>query len=432
MYPAVRCGSIKSGLFAPLPGASHADLAAENGYRTRRKVIQGSDFMAWHTLGAARCLSYDFDSAKPAVSASVTKGRPVPSGLFRFSQSAMRTRRDALGRRTEGGDFVEATVAFACLVACACLTLPAAVIAESSSDKTARPTITCSTTQIADFTRQVVGERCTVHCVLAPGQDPHTFEITPDVVSLVRAADLCLDNGLHLEGDDWMRTVAEQEGKPIKSCTDGIPPLVLQHLSKPVKDPHAWFSPQNAAKYVGNILTAVSSIDPTHADEYAARADLYREQLRALHGWTRREINKIPVSRRVLVTSHDAFNYFCKVYGLRPSSPVGWSTQEVGAEVTLASRKLVVDSIRNAGVPAIFVETSVNPDAVREIAREAGVRVGGELYSDSMGPLGSAGETYVGMMRENVIAIVTALGDPVTDTPHTAGMEQALLTEDVP
>ncbi len=284
--------------------------------------------------------------------------------------------------------------------------------AETVADESTRPTITCSTTQIADFTRQVVGDRCTVHCVLAPGQDPHTFEITPDVVSLVRSADLCLDNGLHLEGDDWMRTVAEQERKPIKSCTDGIPPLVLQHLSKPVKDPHAWFSPQNAAKYVGNIVAAVSATDPEHADEYAARAELYRGQLRALHVWIRREINKIPVTRRVLVTSHDAFNYFCTVYGLQPKSPVGWSTQEVGAEVTLASRKLVVDSIRDAGVPAIFVETSVNPDAVREIAREAGVRVGGELYSDSMGPPGSAGETYIGMMRENVIAIVTALGEP--------------------
>lgn len=313
-----------------------------------------------------------------------------------------------------------AAASWPCLPTLLCLALAVPVVADTSSDAS-RPTITCSTTQIADFARQVVGDRCIVHCVLAPGQDPHTFEITPDTVSLVRAADLCLDNGLHLEGDDWMRTVAEQEGKPIKSCTDGVPPLVIGDQAKPVKDPHAWFSPMNAAKYVGNIVESISKVDPEHATEYVARADLYREQLRALHIWARREINKIPASRRVLVTSHDAFNYFCNVYQLQSSSPVGWSTQEVGAEVTLASRRQVVDSILKAGVPAIFVETSVNPEALQEIAKEAGVIVGGELYSDSMGPRGSAGETYIGMMRENVVTIVNALGASPTSAASPLG-----------
>ena len=103
------------------------------------------------------------------------------------------------------------------------------------------------------------------------------------------------------------------------------------------------------------------------------------------------------------------FNYFCRAFGLRSATPIGWSTQEVGAEVTPQRRQAVVDSIRAAGVPAIFVETSVNPKLVRDIAREAGIKIGGELYSDAMGPAGSAGETYLGMMRENVLTITTAL-----------------------
>jgi len=112
----------------------------------------------------------------------------------------------------------------------------------------------------------------------------------------------------------------------------------------------------------------------------------------------------------VLVTSHDAFNYFCDAYGFTASAPVGWSTgSEIGGGLTPERRKKVVESIRDAGVKAIFVETSVNPKLIREIAEEAGVTIGGELYSDSMGAPGTGGETYIGMMRENVLTITGAL-----------------------
>ncbi len=273
-------------------------------------------------------------------------------------------------------------------------------------------TVTCSTTQIADFVRQIAGDRVTVHCVLAAGQDPHTFEVTRDSVLKVQQADLCLENGLHLEGGNWMRTLAEQEGKPIVACTDGIQPLMLDQggVKKPVADPHAWFSPMNAAKYVGNILRALCAHDPDHRVEYSARAELYRNQLRTLHLWAKSEFSKIPPPQRVLITSHDAFHYFCRAFGFVSSAPIGWSTHDISSEVTPERRKTVVASIRESGVKAIFVETSVNPELIRDIAREAGVSIGGELYSDSMGPPGSAGETYLGMMRENVLTIVIAIG----------------------
>ncbi|CAE7440246.1 unnamed protein product, partial [Symbiodinium sp. CCMP2456] len=181
-------------------------------------------------------------------------------------------------------------------------------------------------------------------------------------------------------------------------------------MGSEIRDPHAWFSCANAAVYVRNIRDAVIKLDPEHEDEYRSRAALYLDELRTLNSWILREINKIPVERRVLVTSHDAFNYFCKTYGLRPATPVGWSTgDEVGAGITPERRQKTIDSIREHHVPAIFVETSVNPTMVREIAKEAGVEIGGELYSDSMGPSGTAGETYMGMMRENVITIVQVI-----------------------
>ena len=274
--------------------------------------------------------------------------------------------------------------------------------------------IVCSTTQIADFCRQVVGDRWMVECVLAPGADPHMFTVTPDAIERVRNADLCFDNGLHLEGGDWMRTLAEQEGKPIVSCATGIQPLMIENAdgeSKAAPDPHAWFSIKNAAQYVRNINQTVCGKDPDHADEYEARTSLYLEQLRALNSWIKRSLSAIPPKQRILVTSHDAFNYFCQEFAFTAKSPVGWSTQEVGAELTPARRKQVIDSIVSSNVPAIFVETSVNPEAVQQIAVEAGVKVGGKLYSDSMGADGTLADTYIGMMRENVITILSAMNE---------------------
>ena len=274
------------------------------------------------------------------------------------------------------------------------------------------PIFACSTTQVADFARQVVGDRYNVQSILSPGADPHLYKITPSDARLVVNAKLCAENGLHLEGGAWMRNLAKQAGKLDKliTCTDGIEPLELEVKDKTVDDPHTWFSPANAKIYVNNILEAVCLDDPVHEAEYRARASLYLKQIDTLDRWAKDQITKIPASQRTLVTSHDAFNYFCRHFGLEPGAPVGWSTgSEIGGGLTPEGRNEVVELIRNSGVKAIFVETSVNPKLIHEIAKEAGVKIGGKLYSDSMGPPGSAGETYLGMMRENVLTIVEAL-----------------------
>ena len=270
--------------------------------------------------------------------------------------------------------------------------------------------VVCSTTQVADFTRQVVGDRWEVHCVLEPGQDPHLYQVKPNDAELVAKADLCLENGWHLEGKDWMQSLARQQNKELVSCVEGVAPLELEQGGTPYKDPHAWFSPLNAAVYVRNIVKAVCRADPDHAGEYRARGTLYLNQLQTLHAWVQSQVNAVPAGQRVLVTSHDAFNYFCREYKFQSASPAGWSTgEEIGGGITPERRRQTADSIRKHGVKAIFVETSVNPKIVQEIAKEAGVEVGGSLYSDSMGGPGTAGETYIGMMRENVLKIVYAL-----------------------
>ncbi|QDU93261.1 Manganese ABC transporter substrate-binding lipoprotein precursor [Lignipirellula cremea] len=268
----------------------------------------------------------------------------------------------------------------------------------------------CSTTQVADFTRQVVGDRWEVRSILAPGQDPHVYEIKPGDSQLVSQADLCVENGWHLEGKEWMSKLAHGANKPLVTGVEGLEPLKIEGEGITLQDPHAWFTPLNAATYVRNIVRGVSTIDPEHKAEYEARAELYLNQLRTLHLWIQRQVSQLPPSQRVLVTSHDAFGYFCAGYGFVSKSPTGWSTgDEVGGGATPERQRQVAESLRQFGVKAIFVETSVNPKLIRQIANDAGVQIGGELYSDSMGPPGSAGETYIGMMRENVLTIVHAL-----------------------
>lgn len=276
--------------------------------------------------------------------------------------------------------------------------------------------IVTSTTQIADFARQVVGDQATVISILAPGADPHTYQPTPEDVQKVLNADLCVENGLHLEGKSWMKTLAEDAQKPLITATNGVKPLQITSGGEAIADPHAWFSPINAAVYVNNITRAVIKLDPAHSFDYQARAKLYLQQLRVLDAWIHEQVSLIPVQRRILVTTHDAFNYFCMAYKFNASNnflsiaPVGWSTgAEVGAGMTPERRKKVIASIVESAAPAIFVETSINPKQIREIARETGIKIGGELYSDSMGEEGSAGETYIGMLRENVLLIVAAL-----------------------
>jgi len=281
-----------------------------------------------------------------------------------------------------------------------------------------KPVIVCSTTQIQDFTRQITGDRVVVHCILAPGADPHTYMPTPKDIGMVVGADLALQNGMHLEGKNWMATLAKDADKPLFTCTDGIQPITIEKEGEKIPDPHAWFSPENAVIYVNNILKALSRLDPAGKEMYQARAKLFLQQLRVLDAWIREQVNQILPERRLLVTSHDAFNYFCREYKFNPRNdflslaPVGWSTgSEVGAGMTPERRRMVVNSIREMGASAVFVETSVNPKLIREVAQEAGVRIGGKLYSDSMGESGTAGETYIGMMRENVILIVEALNE---------------------
>ena len=139
-----------------------------------------------------------------------------------------------------------------------------------------RKSIVCSTTQVADFARNVVGDRWKVISILGAGSDPHTYQRKTSDPALVAASTLCLENGWHLEGKEWMQKLAKDSGKPIVTCIEGVKKIPLEdEEGGTVNDPHAWFDPKNAWKYVQNITDAVIKLDPDNKSEYVARARLY-------------------------------------------------------------------------------------------------------------------------------------------------------------
>ena len=296
-------------------------------------------------------------------------------------------------------------ISFLLLTAMVFLAAPAHT-AEGQEPK--KKIIVCSTTQIADFARNVVGDLWEVQCVLGPGEDPHNYRTTTKDSAAVSGSDLCLENGWDLEGHGWMTTLAKNAGKPIKTCIEGVDPINTDEEGSSVKDPHAWMNANNAWIYVKNIRDAVTEIDPDNAAVYEGRADLYRLQLKSLNLWIGKQVAQIPAERRILVSHHDAFEYFCRAYNFTAISPKGWTTEELTG---MNPQKIpeIVEQIRAQGVKSVFIETTLNSEIVDQIAREAGVEIGGELYSDAMGPEGTAAESYIGMMRENVLTIVEAL-----------------------
>ncbi|HEY8552053.1 MAG TPA: zinc ABC transporter substrate-binding protein [Thermaerobacter sp.] len=300
-----------------------------------------------------------------------------------------------------------------------------------------RPLVVASTTILADLASQVGGPRVRVHSLLAPGQDPHSYEPVPRDALAMHRARLVLLNGYGL--DLWAERLLEglpEAGDP-GPAGDGVPgtgprpshppghpdrpplPLVVRVAesadTEPLPwpgdgsraDPHLWMDPVRVMGYVDVIRDALIQIDPAGAAFYRRQADRYKAALAELDGWIARQVAAVPPERRLLVTTHDAYRYFGRRYGLRVVDTVwGISTEEEPSAADLAR---LMGHLRRYGVPA-FVESTINPKLMEELAAQAGVSIGGRLYADSVGPPGSGAETYLGMMRHNVRVITAALG----------------------
>ncbi len=272
---------------------------------------------------------------------------------------------------------------------------------------------TTTTTMITDLVRQVGGDRVEVTGLMGPGVDPHLYRASQGDVSALQGADVVFYNGLFLEGQ--MGDILEKIGQrtPTVQVTEGIPEEDL--LESPQYegqfDPHVWFDARLWRTTVDPVVAQLSELDPDSAEYFEQRGEEHKQQIDELHSFVREEIFSIPEEQRVLVTAHDAFNYFGRQYGMEVRGLQGISTE---AEAGSRDVQELADFLAENEIKAIFVESSVPPrniEAVQAAAQDRGwdLEIGGQLYSDAGGDEGTEAETYIGMFRENIETITEAL-----------------------
>jgi zinc/manganese transport system substrate-binding protein len=257
---------------------------------------------------------------------------------------------------------------------------------------------------LADFARNVGGERARVTALVGPDSDVHVYTPAPSDARKVADARLLVVNGLGLEG--WLPRLVQSSGSKatIVTATDGIVPLEAGGAA----DPHAWQSVANARIYVANIRDAFVAADPADAEVFRANAGRYLMKLDALEREVRSAVEQIPPARRMVISTHRAFGYFAKAYGIRFIAPFGVSTDSEPSARDIAD---IITRIKTEKIPAIFLENISDDRLINRVAAETGARIGGTLYSDSLTDEKGPAPTYIDMVRHNIRALTSALAN---------------------
>jgi manganese/zinc/iron transport system substrate-binding protein len=277
--------------------------------------------------------------------------------------------------------------------------------------------VLATTSMIADAVKAIGQEHVDVDCLMPPPTDPHKYTAGAPDLERIRKADLVLYNGLHLEGK--ITDVLESRAKSAwtVAVTDGLCDLrPAEEGFEGSHDPHVWFDVRMWMKVVEKIRDTLADIDPRNRDQYRENAAKYLQQLEALDSEVREKLARVPSYSRVLITAHDAFGYFGRAYGFEVKGLQGVST---ATDTSTRDVQDLADLIGTRRIKAIFAESSV-PDAgvlavqqaVRSKYKGFEVRLAEDLlYSDALGSPGTSADTYIGMVRHNVDAIVKALGE---------------------
>lgn len=298
-----------------------------------------------------------------------------------------------------------------------------------------RPRALATIGMLADVADNIAGDCVAVDALMGPGVDPHLYEARSSDVRKLRAADAILYAGYSLEGQ--LGNVLERLGEDKVSVAVSPASVEPQELIAVEDlygiDPHLWMDVALWARTVPTIRDALTEIAPDCGEQMEQRAAAYRNDLDALHDWIAESIASIPAGQRVLVTAHDAFAYYGRAYDIEVEAVQGISTD---SEAGIRDIRRMIDIIVERDVPAVFVETTINPrtlEAVVDGAADRGheVTIGGELYSDAMGNEGTPEGTYIGMQRANTRAIVEALGGDAASWPDDlSGWAERWLTSD--
>lgn len=322
------------------------------------------------------------------------------------------------------------------LATCASLlTLSPVLMAQASA---AEIKVVASFSIIADFAKNVGGDRVEITTLVGPDGDAHVYEPRPADAVAVSKAGVVLVNGLEFEG--FLKRLIDTSGTkaPVVELTKGVEPLKLSeepaghahpeaeeeeghdhkaeeaghdhghegHHHHGEFDPHAWQSIKNAETYVKNIAGAFCEVDKAGCATYTANSEAYIAKLAALNEKVKTEIAAIPPEKRVIITSHDAFGYFEHAYGLNFLAPEGISTE---SEASAADVAKLVDQVKHDKASAIFVENITDKRLIDQIASETGLKVGGTLYSDALSTADGPAATYIDMINHNIQTIKAAV-----------------------
>jgi manganese/zinc/iron transport system substrate-binding protein len=281
--------------------------------------------------------------------------------------------------------------------------------------------VTATVGMVADLVRVVGGNRVVVTQICGSGVDPHLYKVTRDDVQALRQADIVFYSGLMLEGKMSDTLVREARTRPVVAVTEAIDESLLLEPEDFAGhfDPHVWMDVSAWTKCVDVVANELSKFDPAAESIYREQAKSYQAELSKLHEYGQKVIGSVPAGSRILVTSHDAFNYFGRAYGLEVLGVQGISTEsEAGLQRINDLVKLLVEK----NIKSVFIESSVSSDnieALVEGAKAKGheVRIGEkELFSDAMGEPGTYEGTYIGMLDHNITVVARGLGG---DAPPT-------------
>ncbi|MEQ8847579.1 zinc ABC transporter substrate-binding protein [Botrimarina sp.] len=311
----------------------------------------------------------------------------------------------------------------AALLAAGCARQPGESVAATADGPLG---VVATTGMVADLVREVGGDAVEVTQIMGAGVDPHLYKATRDDVQTILDADAVFYSGLMLEGKMADTLVKVGRSRPVYAVTELIDESKLLEPDDAAghPDPHVWMDVGAWSACVDAVAEALSELRPDRAEAFAKRADAYAARLAELDQYVRRVVASVPAERRVLVTSHDAFNYFGRAYEIEVLGVQGLSTE---SEAGLRRVNELVSLLVTREAPAVFVESSVSPKNIQALvdgaaSRGHAVKIGGELFSDAMGAAGTYEGTYVGMIDHNATTVARALGG---DAPP-GGMSGAL------
>ncbi|MEK4516859.1 metal ABC transporter substrate-binding protein [Paenibacillus sp. FSL H8-0122] len=263
---------------------------------------------------------------------------------------------------------------------------------------------------IADMTRNITGDKAEVYSMVPIGTDPHMYDPLPADTGKVSSADLIFYNGLNLEtGKGWFQDLLKVTKKEAAAfaVSEEVAPMYLTEKGKESQvDPHAWLDIQNAVKYVDVITARVIERDPDNKQYYLDNQTAYVKELTELDQYAKEAVSKVPQDKRVLVTSEGAFKYFSKAYGFESAFIWEINTDSQG---TPEQMNRIIGIIKEKQIPALFLETSVNPKTMETISRETGVPVHSKIFTDSLAKEGEDGDTYLKMIKWNIDQVIEGL-----------------------